>query len=368
MLRNTSRHIAVGASLALLPLVPAPAQVIVAPGETLTEADLNAGVFNGQPFTLAPGTIFDIGGVLGPVGDPSAPPTGRPFDFQGSTIRVNFGGVIAAGSVVSDAVIGLFGGGGAANGFATRAGSRVTFLGGITGDFASALDSFIVINSGGYGRGFTAGAGTQITINGGGISNGFTAINGAEITVNGGVITDFAEVRSGSTLNVAGGAVERQLRAFGATVNLSAGAIGEGFGAFTGAAVNITGGSVSAGFSTDSRVTIAGGSIADGFSALMDSRVELLVQGLSIDGAPVALTPGQELVITQRGGALLEATLADGSFLDFTLNSVPIFGQDFFDIRATLTARLAGTIPAPGAAPLLLAAACAAPRRRRTPA
>lgn len=346
---------------------PAAAQISVGAGETLTEADLNAGSFQGQAFTLGPGTIFDIdfGGTLGPVGDSTILPTGVPFDFQSSTVRVNNGGVIATGSVVSNAIVGLFFGGGASNGFAARAGSQISMLGGVVGNFASALDSTINIVHGGFGQSFTAGAGADILITGGGIGNGFTAIDGATVTLSGGVITDFAEFRSGSVLTVAGGAVERELQVVGGAVRLSAGSIGSGFGAFTSATVDVTGGSIGANFSTDSEVTISGGAIEDGFFALMGSRVNLLVQDLSLDGVPVSLTPGEALTITQRGGALLAATLADGSFIDFTLNNIPAVGQDFFDISATLTATLAGTVPAPGAGSLLVVCCAGGVTRRR---
>tara|TARA_A100001391_G_scaffold142349_1_gene100124 strand:+ start:756 stop:2936 length:2181 start_codon:yes stop_codon:yes gene_type:complete len=48
------------------------AVVIVGDGETLTEADILAGSFNGQSFGLGPETVFQIesGGKIGPIGNP----------------------------------------------------------------------------------------------------------------------------------------------------------------------------------------------------------------------------------------------------------------------------------------------------------
>lgn len=59
--------------------------VQVTDGQTLTEADLLAGSFNGQSFTLGAGTTFSsIGGMIGPVGTDAAP-----FDASGSTFRLS---------------------------------------------------------------------------------------------------------------------------------------------------------------------------------------------------------------------------------------------------------------------------------------
>ncbi|MEO0512045.1 MAG: hypothetical protein AAF108_04005 [Planctomycetota bacterium] len=77
-------------------------QVVVEAGQTLTEDDLLAGVFEGQTFSLEPGTVirvegntFDLAGRgrIGPVG------VETPFDFGGVTIELVTGELDGASRV-----------------------------------------------------------------------------------------------------------------------------------------------------------------------------------------------------------------------------------------------------------------------------
>lgn len=61
-------------------------------GATISEADLLAGVFMGQTFSLAPGTTFEINdaGAVGPVGI-SSDDSSSHFNFNSSTVNINSG-------------------------------------------------------------------------------------------------------------------------------------------------------------------------------------------------------------------------------------------------------------------------------------
>jgi len=99
-------------------------------GQTLTEADLLAGLFDGQAFALDADTTFNInfGGVIGTVGDASIDP-GAPFDFGGATVNLNDGGrfrsttspSVAPRSVVSNLTLNYFAGGASGRGSSPRA-------------------------------------------------------------------------------------------------------------------------------------------------------------------------------------------------------------------------------------------------------
>jgi len=90
--------------------------------------------------------------------------------------------------------------------------------------------------------------------------------------------------------------------------------------------------------------------------------VNLFVTEISIDGTGLGLSLGETIEIERRGGALLETTLADGSFFDLQLNSDFVSGQDFVDSGATLTVTL---VPTPSAAMAVGLAGLIATRRRR---
>ncbi|MEO0630484.1 MAG: hypothetical protein AAFY46_07115 [Planctomycetota bacterium] len=67
---------------AAFPLTIAAQTVVVGPGETLTRADLDAGVFNGQPFVLGPATRFIVeGGAIRSIRNGS-----MPFELRGSHV------------------------------------------------------------------------------------------------------------------------------------------------------------------------------------------------------------------------------------------------------------------------------------------
>ena len=70
----------------------------VGAGQTITEEDLISGNFDGMMFDLDGNTTFEVneGGTFNRVGENAHPFS--PFDFNGSTVNVNSGGVFGEGS------------------------------------------------------------------------------------------------------------------------------------------------------------------------------------------------------------------------------------------------------------------------------
>ena len=154
---------------------------------------------------------------------------------------------------------------------------------------------------------------------------------------------------------------------FDSVVNISdAAQVGSDFRALNGSEVNVSGGSVGDGFSAlfGSVVNISGGSVGDAFMASFSSTVNLSGSGFLLDGVSLEpqLTLNEAFTLTDRGGAVLSGTLADGTAFDFVLNELFIGGQDQFDAEATLTLTL---VPEPGVLSLLALGGVGLLTRRR---
>ncbi len=73
------------------------AQVVaVSEGQTITQSDLEAGIFAGQPFSLGPQTTFLVQGTVSELGGPLMFPYDDPFDVQGSVFELGAEAVLAA--------------------------------------------------------------------------------------------------------------------------------------------------------------------------------------------------------------------------------------------------------------------------------
>lgn len=291
--------------------------VAVGTGETITEADLAAGGFAGQSFTLGSDTTFAInnGGTIGPAGDF---PDG--FDFAGSHVHINAGGLFASTDPDPSAPF---------------VQSNVTNIN---------LDIY----------------------DGGTIGENFFVLGASTVNIHGGTTRGNMALFSGAVANVSGGTIGDLFTAFtGATINISGGTIMNDVVAADFSSLNITGGTFGSYITTfDGSVTnIKGGSIGEEFVAFEGAEVNLAVTSLMIDGVAVDLSLGDSLLIDQRGGVLLEATLADGSYLDFTLNGDFVSGEDVFEYGTRLTATM---VPAPSATALLGLGGLVAGRRRRS--
>ena len=187
------------------------------------------------------------------------------------------------------------------------------------------------------GVSFTLGPGTTFDINDGGSIG--------QVGEVGSIVSSFSF--SGSTVNVNDGgqfvsSFDVASNVSDLTLNVRGGTVGDSFHANFGSEVTISGGTVGDSFdaSSGSEVTIAGGAVGEEFKAGGGSTVNLIVTDISIDGTDPGLTPGETIEIAQRGGALLEATLAEGSFFDLQLNSDFSSGQDLVQSGAMLTVTL----------------------------
>ncbi|MEM1184744.1 MAG: hypothetical protein AAGI53_07035 [Planctomycetota bacterium] len=380
-------------------------------GQTFTDADLAAGVFDGQPFTPGSSTAFRVndGGVL------------EIFfsSFRGSTIEVNAGGSIGDGSFIESATINVFDGG--AVGFMELFGSMSVLGGHVDG---VVLDGRFAVSGGRVSRVADFGDGTlDAEISGGVIEN--AQMSGGSLEVRGGrvdritggdVIRGFGSVEifdggsvgevgggpssSSIFVEMSGGTVDNGIRAAGGGATVSGGVIDGGVrvsassddpdvspfgfrmsgglvrggvefsdfssGAIGNARVNISGGRIEGGFFAQgfnsNDITISGGEI-DGLFVIESSLdVEFIVARAFLDGQQIGLAIDDTITIDTREGSLLELVFADGAFLDIELNDVMGAG-DFFDTNATLA--ITRVVPSPGPVIVVAVSGVFAARRRR---
>ncbi|MEX0937922.1 MAG: PEP-CTERM sorting domain-containing protein [Pirellulales bacterium] len=217
-----------------------------------------------------------------------------------------------------------------------------------------------------------------------GLMHSMSASNSAEVNISGGTISNMGAV-GGSTVNQAGGAIVSDLNLLsgegtvwnlydgeignrfemreGAKMNMYGGQIGYRFSVGDGTTMNIFGGTISLGPDTSrdyafmaesgSTVNVHGGLFRENVFVGDGTHFNLFVQELSLDGVPVPLVLGEQTVIPNTGGVLLEAILADGTFLDLGLGRGSP-GFDHFDDGAILTATL---VPEPSTWVLAILAA-----------
>ena len=176
-----------------------------------------------------------------------------------------------------------------ANGTVIADGSTVNVSGGSIGIGVDLSDGILNIESGevaifatDINSGFT-NSNNEVNISGGTVGGAFQLFDGSELTLTGGEIESFG-VFDGSIANVSGGVVTRFPDIF------------------DGGVVNISGGDV---------FTVR---VFDG------GEVNFIGTEFSIDGTPLALTPGETFVVDQRE-VNLSGTLADGSSFDTDLNT-----------------------------------------------
>lgn len=296
------------AMVTLAPAAFAGATVHVNDSQTLTQTDLESGMFFGQSFTLAVDTIFEInsGGTIGPVGDPT------PFDYQGSTVNLR------AGSL-----------------YTTPPSTASTYINGTVNIFDDAsVAGFLQANTGavlnmhgGTAEGVIAVAGGTANIHAGNLANTLTAGAGGTINFSGGTAGLFGVAATGSTWNQSGGTV------------------GTFFLAQFAAKVNISGGS------------FAGEFDADG------AEINLFVTDATLGGVSLGLDIGETAIIFERN-ILLDATLADGSSFSHPLSSFPSIGDGISSMSA-ITYLTVTRVPAPAPAAILALASLAIPQRRR---
>ena len=321
-----------GAAALVLFAGAAVGQVQINSGQTLTESDLNAGVFMGQPFTLGAGTTFEVnsGGAIAPVGAP-----GAAYDFNGSVVNVNAGGSLLSQLLDRAEVTGLllrvFDGGALGQNFVADDGCEFDVWGGTVGRFFSALDGSVVrIHGGEIGGSLAALGGSDVLVAGGSLGAGVTVNNGGLLTVDGGQFVSGPRVRGGGEMIVRGGSLGRGLSASDGSLLTLEGGEFELDGA---PVVALPGGlpasSTLAGTLRDGTVLVLSGAMGDaiapGALALVqtalppvDTTPMVVMDG---DGPETGLRAGQTLTVTGDGALrdrfeMIDATLIveDGGF------------------------------------------------------
>jgi len=277
-------------------------------GQTITNADLMAGVFDGEAFSLGPDAVFEInsGGAIGPVGQHVINGLDIFFDFIGSTVNVNSGGAFVSNPP--------------------------------TPQFDPSLTTNLRLNvfpGGTVGDSF--GVGDLV------FGNGVSVVN-----IRGGETGILFDANGDTVVNIFDGQLGDRAQAFGGSeVNLYGGRIGDSYDAFSGSVLNVF-----------------GGAIGDDFDAFSGSTVNIYVRSLSINGDEVSLAPGEPYAIPIGSGNTfqLTATLADGSIFDRTVYPANVIGGTYFDSGSLVLAIL---VPEPSSLLLTAATGCLALARRR---
>lgn len=256
-------------------------------------------------------------------------------------------------------------------------GGVINIEGGSVGAFLATVDTVVNISGGGVGSNFDVFRGSTVNITGGSVGS-LNVSRAVEVNISGGTVGSNSRVFGDSTVNISGGSVGDSFVALNqSTVNITGGNVGDRFrvdiAGFdgVGGTVNISGGSVGDFFRVGfgSTANISGGTIGDSIRVTEGGALNLFVLDISIDGVALDIMFDETVMLTSGHGSLLEATLADGSFFDLTLDGSISSGMDQIDLNfgAVLTVtRVAGAaVPAPGAAAVFALAGLAGLRRRR---
>ena len=246
------------------------------------------------------------------------------------TIDIDSGSVLVAGGLIElveaygDASIRITGG----TVEFVQANDRVAveLSGGDTGFVSFRGESTLAIRGGTWPGGRDLAKLT--TIESGSVGNGVRLPENGTLRITGGTIGDRFELQNNTSALITGGTIGSQFNLEGQSeAVVTGGAIGDRCTVLQG-----------------SRLVVSGGTIGDRFN-LLSGTLELVVRSLRIDGVPVPITPGERIVIGDRGVAL-DGVLADGTPISFLLNAdLGSTALDYFSPAATITA--VGAIAAP---------------------
>jgi hypothetical protein len=127
----------------------------------------------------------------------------------------------------------------------------------------------------------------------------------------------------GSTVEVRGGTVGANFRAFDADLVIGGGSIGSNFVALSGTDLVITGGSFQHINLLSGTHTQIHGGLLPSFRIDAGAVVDIFGKSFLLNNQPISgfRGPGSSVVISQRGGQILSATLPDGSQLRWTLTA-----------------------------------------------
>ena len=282
-------------------------QIFVDAGQTLTRAELSDGEFQGQEFDLAPDTVFEIasGGILGPVSNPNAP-TGHPFDFAGSAVRISAGGQFGSWNNFSNEVSNValeIQEGGSVVGSLYATTSTVNISGGAASSLRIDSGSSLNVSSGAYSaKAFDS----SIDISGG---SGHLALYRSSASISGGEVRGIT-LHDGSIADVRGGTLRLSANSVGSTFNPMGGVL-EGVGGSMRGELNATGGVIGRRFRSGSGTTLIGGEFYFNGSPYTQPTISFVegedayFSGTLADGSPFVFSQAQrdelasvELVLT----------------------------------------------------------------------
>lgn len=272
-------------------IVEAQTVVDIGNGQTLSEADLVAGIFDGMPFALSQDTTFNVnaGGVVLPLGENSPP-----FDFHDSTVNVRDGGFFSVNNMLN---VGPF------RSFLTNATINLESGGTIGTRVELTSDSVLNVDGGTVGHDLAVNSGSTLNLFEGTLS-GFEANSGSIVNIRGGSFGTL--VTTESTVNVAagnGGITARE----GANVQISDGNLS--YVGFNGSSATITGGNLTLlTAAAGSNVDVTGGNLNGRFSANSGSTVSLSGAEFSLNGVPYVHD-----TVTLSDSDVFSGTLVDGS-------------------------------------------------------
>ncbi len=237
--------------------------------------------------------------------------------------------------------------------------ATLSIEGGSAGDGIEIARTNLAISAGSVGRNLDVYAGSVVTVTGGVIGPGATIYDNGVIDITGGRIEADLGVLSGGRFvmrdglvldawiggdaelsggeitdatfagaaTMSGGCVgDRSLVSSNGVLDLTGGSVGSGLWIY--GALDVRGGSVGPGALPlfGGEITVSGGTLESPVHITRDCGLHIVATSAAVDGSPVLLSAGMPVIVTQRDGALLEATLADGTAFAVRLN-------DTFDSR-----------------------------------
>ncbi len=193
-------------------------------------------------------------------------------------------------------------------------GAQLDMTGGVMG--AECVIAYTEFNAtaGEIGAGLDILNGTVFTLDGAVLQSGLSIEHGAVCSLHSGIALGTQSVRAGGILNVMGGEV--------------------GMGSST-SSIRISSGGVA---------HISGGDIIGDVRASSGGTLHFIAQSALLDGTPLPATPGVPFEVIDRGGALLDLVLEDGSVFVVSLADGAPFGVDSIDQNATVTVTIIGSV------------------------
>lgn len=285
----------------------------VGSGAELTASDLQAGLFNGDAFTLGSELTFNVqaGGVVEPLGQ-----VAQPFDMAGSSMVLGTGGHFDGPSDVLQVEVDIL-------------------SGGVMSDDVTLRNSVLTIDGGELGDSFDA-FGSRVVMLDGRIGEDFNASSFSEVEIFSGVIGPDAAAFSGSNFTIHEGNIGDSFDVFDSTVNVYGGDFGVDFDASSGSIVNIH-----------------GGSFKEDFDAFAGSEINLFGVSFTLGGVPLTGLPIGKAVVIEDRDVNLSGVLTNGDLVGFDLLSDRIAGEGFFARQAIVTVTI---VPEPSASIVVLLA------------